>query len=508
MTRIRPTPLGRLAAARQALASGRALHVPAAVGLAAALDSAETGAFADAASRLAALVAAEPGFAAARLFLGLVLDAAGRRTEAVDALGAALERDADDYDCLCLMADALTDWGAPERACAALDRAIALAPHSSHAHLARGRARAECGDITAALRDIRHATLLQPGYVAAHVALGDELSHAGMLDAAVDSYRRALALDPASRDARSGLDAALLRQVPAWHAAMLNDSRRNDAFDRAIRRAVRPAAHVLDIGSGSGLLAMMAARAGAARVTACETIGALSEKASQIIKNNKLDHIVKVLHKHSSALAVGPDLDRPADLLVAEIVDCGLLSEGVLETIADARSRLLLPGGAIIPRSAVIYAMPVESIELNAEQRVATAAGFDLTPINDILPRTCWQLDINHYAWRALAVPTELFRFDFATVTPAADVRSVRLTPIADGTAHAVAAWFRLELDDEISIASGPYDPPTHWRQAIFPLAAPVALNQNEPVRLDAGHDGRTLRLTLSSRTRRHAIAS
>jgi len=508
VTRVRPTPTVRLTEARRALEAGRALRVPGAADLAAALDLAEAGQPAEAVACLSSLAAAEPGVAAAQLFLGFALDAAGQRSEAVATLAAALRNDVDDYDCLYLIGDALTDWDAPEQGCDAFDRAIALAPHSSRAHLARGRARSACGDVTSAIRDMRRATLLEPGLVAAHVALGDELRAAGMLDGAAQSYHRALALDPASGDARSGLDAALLLQVPAWHAAMLNDTGRNEAFDRAIRRAVRPGMHVLDIGAGTGLLAMMAARAGATHVTACESVEMLAESAYNIIIINGLKNKVNVIHKHSTALAPGTDMDRPADLLVAEIVDCGLLSEGVLETIADARSRLLAPGASIIPRAATVFAMPVESAALESEQRVSTVAGFDLSPVNAILPRSYRQIDLHRYAWRPLAAPVELFRFDFATATPAADDREIRLVPMADGTAHAVVAWFRLELDDEISIASGPFDPPTHWRQAVFPLANPVDLNQNEPVRLSASHDGRTIRLALSAGASRRAAAS
>ena len=182
MTRPRPTPAARVTEARRALETGRALRVPGAADLATALDLAEAGQPADAAARLSALVAAQPSLAAARLFLGLALDAAGQRSEAVAALTTALENGLEDYDCLYLIGDALTDWHAPEQACTAFDRAIAIAPHSSRAHLARGQAYSESGDVTSAIRDMRRATLLEPGLVAAHVALGDELRAAGMLD--------------------------------------------------------------------------------------------------------------------------------------------------------------------------------------------------------------------------------------------------------------------------------------------------------------------------------------
>lgn len=41
---------------------------------------------------------------------------------------------------------------------------------------------------------------------------------------------------------------------------MLNDWERNDAFYRALKSLVRPGAFVIDIGAGTGLLGMMAAR--------------------------------------------------------------------------------------------------------------------------------------------------------------------------------------------------------------------------------------------------------
>ena len=71
-----------------------------------------------------------------------------------------------------------------------------------------------------------------------------------------------------------GHDASL-----AYHANLLSDVVRMDAYDRALRALVKPGDVVLDVGAGTGVLAMLAARAGAKRVHAVESlpVAALAE---------------------------------------------------------------------------------------------------------------------------------------------------------------------------------------------------------------------------------------
>eukprot|EP00966_Prymnesium_polylepis_P024041 553550-Prymnesium_polylepis.1 len=73
---------------------------------------------------------------------------------------------------------------------------------------------------------------------------------------------------------------------------MLCDERRNGAYHRAICRAVASlpkGSVVLEIGSGSGLLAMMAAKAGASngvRVVGCEMHGVMAVAAQRVVAAN------------------------------------------------------------------------------------------------------------------------------------------------------------------------------------------------------------------------------
>ena len=433
----------------------------------------------------------------AHLLSALLLDAENRREAAEAALAAMVSSGAAPYDSLCLAGDLYLDWRKPVAARHAFDQAIALAPHASHAHLRRGQAFSAAGDVTAALADLERATLLQPNLVEAHLALGDEYRDASMMDAAIVAYRRALAMAPDSATAQNALDTAIGTQIPAWHAAMLNDETRNNAFDQAISRAVTPETRVLDIGTGPGLLAMMAARAGAAQIIACEAVGPLADTACQIVHKNGFADRITVLHKRSTDLVMGENMPEPADILIAEIVDAGLLNENILATIADARARLLKPDAIIIPQSATVFAVPIECAEIAGERVVQTASGFDISPFNDLISRLYLQIPLSRYDWRPLAQPAELFRFDFRSAEPGDAETAARVIPISDGTAHAVALWFRLALDEDTVIATSPMDPPTHWGQAVYAVDPPVEIKQNEPVRLVARHDGRRILVSL-----------
>lgn len=434
----------------------------------------------------------------AHLLMALLLDAENRREEAEATLASIVSSGEATYDSLYLTGDLYLDWRKPVAARRAFDRAIELAPHASHAHLRRGQAFSAAGDVTAALADLERATLLQPNLVGAHLALGDEYRDASMMDAAIIAYRRALTIDPDCHLAQSAVDTAIGSQIPAWHAAMLNDETRNKAFDKAIGGAVTPDSRVLDIGTGTGLLAMMAARAGAVHVTACEAVGPMADTARDTVERNGFTDRITVLHKRSGDLVPGEDLAEPADILLAEIVDAGLLNENILATLADARARLLKPDAIIIPQRATVFAIPIQCAAISGERVVDKAAGFDITPFNELMPRLYLQTHLDRYDWRPLASPTELFHFEFTSDGPGTAETSARIVPVADGTAHAVALWFRLDLDAETFISTGPMDPPTHWGQAVYAINPPLDIKQNETVRLIARHDGTRIVVTLN----------
>src|SRR5689334_13589718 len=103
------------------------------------------------------------------------------------------------------------------------------------------------------------------------------------------------------------------RNILSQHRSLLEDSVRTEAFASAIAAVVRPGDVVLDLGSGSGVLAILACRAGARKVFAVEQ-GHIADVAAMLIANNGCADRVDVLHARSQDV----ELSERANVLVTE----------------------------------------------------------------------------------------------------------------------------------------------------------------------------------------------
>ena len=128
------------------------------------------------------------------------------------------------------------------------------------------------------------------------------------------------------------------------HRSMIGDRVRTEAFRRAIDSAVRPGDVVLDVGAGSGILSVFAARAGAARVYAVEQTS-IAVFAQELAAANGVADTVQVIQ--ADVLDIEPP--ERVDVIVSEWLGGFGIDEGMLPPVIVARDRWLKPGGIIDP---------------------------------------------------------------------------------------------------------------------------------------------------------------
>lgn len=277
--------------------------------------------------------------------------------------------------------------------------------------------------------------------------------------------------------------------VPRWHYAMLNDHARNDAYREAIRATLRPGDLVLDIGTGAGLLALLAARAGAELVVTCEMEPIVAAVARQVMADNGVADRVRVISAPSTQLRVGVELPRPADLLITEIFDCALLGEGALPTLAHARAELLATDARLVPNGARLWGQLVSSPQLHARNHAATVSGFDLTAFQRFRSLEYFDTHLQSHPHRLLTEPFLLYEFDFATGAQFDRERWLRVPAKESGVAHAVVMWFELDMGDGTVLSNSVADRDSHWLQAVQTFDDPPSCTARGHIELTVTHD-------------------
>ena len=276
-----------------------------------------------------------------------------------------------------------------------------------------------------------------------------------------------------------------VQTIPRWHFAMLNDHERNDAFAVALDRRIRPGSHVLDIGTGTGLLAMMAVQAGAARVTTCEANPVLAEIARQVIAANGMIKEITVIPKRSTELVIGRDIDARADLVISEIADCGLVGEGLLPTMRHARQHLLAADGQLLPESARLFGFLVDSPVVAGLNRVSGAGGFDVRLLNMVATQGHFPVRLSTWPHQVVSKTVELIGFDLLTDSLQDGHRTVTLPVTTDGVAHGLIAWFEMDLGAGVVLRNSPENLGSHWMQALVSFDRPVPVTAGSTLELE-----------------------
>ena len=267
------------------------------------------------------------------------------------------------------------------------------------------------------------------------------------------------------------------------HRTMLRDRPRCEAFRRALEQVVRPGNIVLDVGAGSGVLSLFAARAGAAKVYAVER-SPVAALARRLVDANGLADRVEVVEADVASV----ELSGPVDVIVSEWLGTFGVNENFLQPVVAARDRWLKPGGAMVPaqvatRAALAWDAEVADVfDFFAGAPYGVDFGEIVRQSQDEL--FCLRGSLAEGDLRSQ--PALLWTTDTATVplTEAAGPfeAEVQLEIVEAGTANALALWFDAELAPGVALGCGPLDPPTHWGRMLCPLREPLALEPGATV--------------------------
>eukprot|EP00727_Mastigamoeba_balamuthi_P008870 m51a1_g4605 putative hmt1p (313) ;mRNA; r:241371-242507 len=242
---------------------------------------------------------------------------------------------------------------------------------------------------------------------------------------------------------------------------------------------------VLDVGTGTGILAMMAAKYGAGQVIAVEASD-VAGVTQQIVESNGFGSKIKVVKARVEQL----ELSERVDIIVSEWMGFHLLHEGMLASVLWARDHLLAPGGIMIPNEAAILAAPVELARWRQEHVLfwRSVMGFDMSALEpyalSAAAASPAHIVMNVEEKEVIADAQTLAALDLRTV-PADELarieRTMRFAVRRPAMFHGICIWFSVKTAvpgaAEVCMATAPSCPATHWKQTVLhvPGEAPAS---------------------------------
>ncbi len=245
------------------------------------------------------------------------------------------------------------------------------------------------------------------------------------------------------------LFAAQMPGILNYHQKMLLDGVRNKLLYAAIKAHVTSETAFLDIGAGTGVWAILAAKLGAKRVVAVEIDECLIPIIFRHAQENGVADRIEIIHGNSDDVKIRGKFE----VIVSELFGQNALGDQTVNSFVSLRSRFLAPGGVLIPQKMAMFAVPVR-LE-NTIQNIPAD-----------LPISCEflkSLRVN-YSWNALlsdrqnikfmAEPEKMTEVDFRRIETAPDLKNISLSWQIDTLweANAIVVFNRSIFTDEIEM--------------------------------------------------------
>jgi protein arginine N-methyltransferase 1 len=267
------------------------------------------------------------------------------------------------------------------------------------------------------------------------------------------------------------------------HREYLSDLPRISLFRRAANAVVKRGDVVLDLACGTGVLGMLAMKAGAARVYQVD-VTPMIQVAREVARANGYGESAIGIRELSTRVR----LPEQADLVIADQLSHFGIGAGTPEIFNDVRRRLLKPGGRAIPRRVEIFVAPVNFPEM---WRIVSfwsknPAGLKMWPAQRIALNTGYPT--GKRPRRLFGKPARMFTLDLTEVTPERFHAETEIEVTTAGVMHGLSGWFAAELAPGIVMTNSPFSQGRIGRRAAFlPLEKPLALRKGDHLKITMG---------------------
>ena len=249
----------------------------------------------------------------------------------------------------------------------------------------------------------------------------------------------------------------------------LTDERRTAKFQEAIERAVRPGDTVLDSGTGSGILALMAARAGAKKVVAVEYDPFVAKIAMQNVAQNGYADVVHIVlgDIRDSNFSEGTKFD----VVIMEMLTTGMIDEFQVWAMNNLHAKGYVgPETRFVPQSQRTYLAPAYADFSNY--------GFNLRMVRHI-----WE----PYASidkKLLADSVLISSIPFDSIAPLESETKTEFTAVEDGIVNSVYLTSISVLHDEIEVG----DTAALNAPVIFPLKEDLTVRKGDIIEISVNY--------------------
>jgi protein arginine N-methyltransferase 1 len=265
------------------------------------------------------------------------------------------------------------------------------------------------------------------------------------------------------------------------HYGYLSDRVKLEKYQAAVDRVVRPEHTVLDLGCGSGLLGLMALRAGAAKVLFVEE-GAIIEVARQTVTDAGFADKAEFFQANSFELT----LPEQVDVVICDHVGYFGFDYGLLDLLADAKQRFLKPDGIIVPTELTLMLAPVESTTcrkfVGQWQDGSVPDAYSWLSAAAANSKHAAQLESHEL----LAEAETLVTLELGAKEPGFLSWNAEFSCARDGTLDGVVGWFNCRLTDDVHMTNSPaVEEHLDRPQAFLPLDAPVAVKAGDRIHVN-----------------------